>query len=151
MARTPNREHGDLIIESMQIEPTSPSPQPAGSIRYINDSFLAKDALGTYDPRYGNLPEAEHEQLDSLTHNLAENTYEEVTRVNNRLESVVIWESSARTRRIRDTVITRDANQMIQSYVVHQYDAQGAVRQTLTHTISRDATRRVINVTTVRS
>lgn len=90
------------------------------------------------------ISEFEHERLDTLTHWLAEDAYEEIIRDPSPCKpghlapvtSIVVWSSPAKTLKIRETLLIRTGNR-ITSMVETQYDSVGAVKYTLTSTVSR--------------
>lgn len=97
------------------------------------------------------ISEATHEALDTLVHNLAETMWTEVVRSSGRVTDVIVWETSAKLKKVRETSITRLSGQ-VSTIVVKQYDAAGVVvaNQTLTHTITRSSGQ-VASIDTVQS
>jgi hypothetical protein len=84
----------------------------------------------------GGITEDDHENFDTLVHEIAETSYEEITRTSGRVTSVIIWETSAKLKKVRETTITRAAGQ-VSVVIEEQYDAAGALKKTLTGTITR--------------
>lgn len=111
----------------------------AGEARYHDNRWSMFDGSGEFDPRSGSgITEPEHEALDTLVHDIAEDCSTEITRVSGRVSVVTVWTDSSKTTRIRETTITRTAGRVSQVVTV-QYDVAGAVitGQTLTETITR--------------
>jgi hypothetical protein len=152
MPRTPNREHGELIVDSIVFkEPTPETPPPSpGALRFEGGKFSFQDTTGSYDPRFSPVDEEGHATLATLTHALAQNAYTEVTRVQGFLQSIVVWESAARLRKIRETIVTRASNKVTQ-VVTTQYNAAGAVRETLTCAVTRGVSARISTVTSTHT
>jgi hypothetical protein len=89
------------------------------------------------DPRVVNaISTATHETLNTLVHNLAETSYEEITRTSGLITSVIVWQSAAKLLKVRETTITR-AGGLVATVVDQQYDDSGVLVQTLTQTITR--------------
>lgn len=86
----------------------------------------------------GGISEATHENLDTLTHRIAETSYLEVTRSSGQVTSVIVWETAAKLKKIRETTITRSGGQ-VSTFVEKHYDASGALitGQTITNTVTR--------------
>lgn len=90
-----------------------------------------------------------HETIDSLVHALAETSYAEVTRTSGQVSAFTVWTDAGKTTKVRESLVTRSAGQA--SVVVeNQYNAAGALVQTLTHTITRSAGR-VASIATVET
>ena len=121
----------------------SSSGQPAeeGLVRYVNNDivgYINGVVVSLTASAGGGITPAQHEVLDTLVHEIAENAYLEVIRSGNQVTDVVIWTNSGKTTKIRETNITR-ANGQVSQIVHKQYDAAGViiVGQTLTGTVSR--------------
>ncbi len=152
MPRTPNREQGQLVVDSILLEsPTQDyGPQRPGELRMVDGRAIFKDTLGDFDVRYGTLPADQHEALDTLTHLIAEPNYIEVTRVDERITAVTVWTSAQKTRKIRESTVGR-TNGLLSQLVTTHYDAQGAPLSTLTRTVTRNASNRIAGITTTKS
>jgi hypothetical protein len=138
MPRTPNREPGELVVEAIRLDPAA-SAGGAGTIRYVDGKLLGGDSNGAYDIRYGQINEAAHEALHTLTHQIARNCYTEVTRVQGRLQSIVIWETAARLKKIRETIVTRTDNK-VTTVVINQYNSAGTLLKKITQSVTRSPT-----------
>lgn len=100
------------------------------------------------------LDEDAHEVLDTLTHDIVEDSYEEVSRDPSLLiETVTTWTDNTKTTKIREELITRNAQRLITQIVRIQYDGLGVEKYRLTETISRTGTLRprVESITRVRT
>ena len=122
------------------------STAPADGINVI----LPGTGLGRWIiTSFGGLTPTQHEYLDTLTHEVVENSFVDLTRVAGQVTQVTVWTSPAKLLKIRDTVITRTAGQVSQ-VVERQYDGSGALLYTLTHSITRSSGT-VTSVTTTRT
>lgn len=74
---------------------------------------------------------------DSLAHNIAENSYSVVERVNNRIDAMRTYTDNSETTKIRETELSRSGNYVSQ-IVKKQYDETGTLLNTLTLDISRN-------------
>lgn len=77
-----------------------------------------------------------HAPLDNLVHDIAENSYFELTRSGGQVTTATYWTDSGKTTKIRETTITRTSGQVSQ-IVIDQYDPAGVICETLTGTITR--------------
>lgn len=80
----------------------------------------------------GLTPEA-HRVLDQLVHEIDESCYVEYAYSANKISTIDIWTSSAKTLKIRDFAYTYTGN-LISTETVQQYDGTGSVVETLTTT-----------------
>lgn len=151
MGTQPDRHPGPAIEEELILEADPSDPTTAGAVRFNGSTFRLRDSVGVFDPRTGGsgITEEQHELIDSLVHDLAETSYTEVTRTSGRVSSVITWVDVSKTKKVRETEITR-ASGRASVVVEKQYDAAGALKQTLTHTITRAGVR-VASVATVES
>lgn len=86
----------------------------------------------------GGITEGEHEDLDTLVHEIAETCYMELTRSSGKVVNITYWTDSGKTTKVRETVITRSAGKVSQ-VVETQFDAAGTAitGQTITLDITR--------------
>lgn len=134
MPRTPDRIEAFLVFND-----TAADPAGVGEITRNGTDFKMRDGLGVFNPRGGGgISEAQHELIDSLVHELAETMYTEITRSGGQVSDVVTWQTAAKLLRVRDVTITRSGGQ-VSVVVERQYNAAGALVQTLTHTITRSS------------
>jgi len=94
-------------------------------------TFRVADGSGASDA----LSRGAHEALDSLVHELAETSYEEVTRLGGLVTDVIVWTDSGKTIKVREMNLTR-ASGRVSVIVRKQYNA-GVLVQTMTSTITR--------------
>lgn len=94
----------------------------------------------------GGISENSHKNLDTLTHNISENSYVQLVRTSGKVTSIVIWDSSAMTLKIREFIITRTSGK-VASVVAKQYDNSGNIVETLTQVISRDSSGKTSSIT----
>ena len=91
---------------------------------------------------------AEHENIDSLVHNISEDTYAEIIRNANNDVTQVNQYQFVSGPLVRRTDITRDASGNVTTTVERQYDGSGTLVQSLTTTLTRDANGQVTSITT---
>lgn len=77
------------------------------------------------------ISEYQHDNLDDLVHNLAENYYEEIIRSGSRVTAVIDWTSSLRVLKIRESQYTYSGTKVVQEVNI-QYDVSGSEVQRLT-------------------
>jgi len=68
----------------------------------------------------------QHRPLDQLVHLIAEDSYEEILYTGSRVDSITVWETSAKIKKIREELFTYTGNKVTQ-VVTKQYDGAGAV------------------------
>lgn len=79
----------------------------------------------------------EHELIDSLVHNLSEDTYQEILRDGaGRVSAVNIYTSPGGIL-VRSTAVARNSNGQVNQTVDKQYDGSGALIQQLTTDVTR--------------
>ena len=86
-----------------------------------------------------------HELFNTLTHNISENCYLAINRTQNKLSSVIFWNAPTMDFKIREFLINR-TNSKVSQIVAKQYDDVGVLLITLTKTLNRDSSGRVISV-----
>lgn len=99
----------------------------------------------------GGITEPQHQNLDTLVHNLAENSYSEVLYdAQLKVTDHIIWTSSAKTTKIRECNLTYDPNGLVTQVVSIQYDVSGIEVHRVTKTISYvSGTSRVSSISSV--
>ncbi len=122
-----------------------------GGITNISQNSDLTYISGGFPAVSGFMSGVDHENLDTLVHNIAEDSYLEVTRVSGQISTVIVWDSAAKIKKIREISVSRTANQ-VSSFVEKQYDAAGSVvvGQTLTSTVVRSSGQ-VANIITVET
>lgn len=140
MGRTPDRFPGEREDEGILLEDAGTDPVVLGGIRRVGTDLKGRDGAGVFNLR--GISEAQHEDLDTLVHDLAETSYAEVTRVTGQVSNVTTWTTSGKTTKIREVAVTRSAGQ-VATIVRKHYDASGTLiaGQTLTGTVTRLAGR----------
>lgn len=81
----------------------------------------------------GGITEAQHEDLDTLVHNLSEDMFEEFIYTGARVDDIIVWTNSGKTTKIRETNFSYTANK-VTTEVIKQYDSGGILKVTLTGT-----------------
>ena len=92
----------------------------------------------------------DHEALDTLTHALAENAFEEYLYTGKDLTSVIVWTNNTKVAKIRETTLSYTGKDLT-GVVIEQYAADGStVLTTLTKTLAYTG-KDLSSVTVVRS
>jgi len=138
---TPDRNAGQLIEDdSIQLRDRVSATGQTGTIYRKGDDLYIHDSVGELNLRTGGsgITEGQHEALDTLVHEVAEDAYLEVVRSGGKVVDMIYWTDSGKTVKIRETNITRSAGKVSQIVRKH-YDGAGVIitGQTLTGTVSR--------------
>lgn len=83
--------------------------------------FLILEGSPPFDVKDG-----DHRGLDQLVHGIAENSFEEYTYAGNKITDIIVWETVAKSKRIRDHVFSYTGNK-ITTIVTRQYDGLGVI------------------------
>ncbi len=97
----------------------------------------------------GGITEPQHEALDTLAHDLVEDSFQDHTYVGGRLTNTTIWTDSGMTTKIREYQLTYTGSR-VTTYVEIQYDGAGVELYRLTDTITYSGNR-VDTIATVRT
>jgi hypothetical protein len=125
MPRTPDRFPGTREDEALIIEDTTTQPAVLGEFRHDAGSLYAKDSVGVFNLRSGSgITEPQHEDLNTLTHWIAENAFHELTRTGNKVTNYTIWTDSGKTTKVREVVLAFTGNLLNQADII-QYDGAG--------------------------
>jgi len=126
---------------------------------FLDTSFLTssgpygvvlRDEFGNVD--FAGLTEAEHEDLDTLVHHIAEDSFTEVTYdVFARVTDIIIWATPSKLLKIRETNVTYiGLSRRILTHTAIQYDGAG-VELARVETTYTYAGFRLLSGTTVRT
>lgn len=138
MGRTPDRRPGPLIEEKIILQDDGYTADNPGEAVYKDGAFSMRDSVGAFDPRSGSgLSETQHENLDTLVHELAKDRYEEITRSGGVVTNHIVYTDSGKTTKIRETNITRSAGKVSEIEII-QYES-GSEKYTLTGTVARSS------------
>ena len=133
---TPDRQPGPEKVEKLQFEDEGQTAAAQGELTYLfgPGRFSQRDAAGEYDPRPDG---ATHRAADQLVHAIAESSFEEYTYTGNRVDAIIVWETAAKLKKIRETLFTYAGNK-VATITTKQYDAAGALitGETMTETLS---------------
>lgn len=94
-----------------------------------------------------------NETLDTLVHNIAEDSFDEVTYggvCGERIDRITTWTDAGMTLRIRECLLTYDAGGRIDAVTTTQYGSTGSVVYTMTETFGYAApapNRQIVNIT----
>jgi hypothetical protein len=98
------------------------------------------------------LNELSHLEQPTLAHGLLRGSFKETTRnPDGTLQKLTIWASEAKLLKVRETTFTRAGNGSIATVTKVQYDATGAVVETLFTSLTRDGMNRISTATVVHS
>lgn len=137
MPVTPDRYPGIREEEEVKLnEQTSATPSSSGGMIYTDGTFKFRDSTGDFDPRL--IDEDQHEALDTLTHNIAEDSYDEIIRTAGKVTSITTWDSISKTKMIRKEEITRSGGD-VTDIVIRQYDDAGSEDYRIEESLTRTA------------
>lgn len=141
MGKTPDRFPGTREEDEVQLVPGATSPSVNGAFSYktgVGFEFFEEGSIKTL---FGTgITEGTHEVLDTLTHNLSEDSYEEVVYTSGKVSSVINWTDSGKTTKIREVVLTRTSGKVSQVDLI-QYDVSGSEKVRRTGVITRTSGR----------
>lgn len=93
-----------------------------------------------------------HESLRTLAHEIVETSYDEITRdAANKVATIVTWSSPAKVQKIREVILTRDTQRRVAAIETRQYDIYGSLTSTLTETLVRGPSGKVVDISRVRT
>jgi hypothetical protein len=112
------------------------SDEAAGIRASATGTLEKKESGGVWEPfTGGGLTPAQHEDLDTLVHEIAEDCYTEYTYSGNKISNIDIYTDVTKTTKIRDFAYTYTGNR-VQTETVRQYNAAGTVTKTMAYTYS---------------
>lgn len=115
----------------------------------------ALTALAEQDLRFESFPALTpdtHETLRSLAHEIVETSYDEITRDNaSKVSSIITWSSPAKVQKVREVLLTRDTQRRVAVIQTRQYDIYGTHTSTLTETLVRGPSGKVVDISRVRT
>lgn len=109
-------------------------------------NWYSAPSVNLHNFNANNLSEVDHNSLNTLTHDISENCYINITRDLNRISTITIWDSSLQILKIREFNITR-TNDKVSQITVTQYNDAGAPLITLTKTINRNIQNKITSIT----
>jgi hypothetical protein len=139
MAKTPDRFPGRLIedVEIFFDTPADSAPSGPGVLTYdpTAQAFRLQDGVGVFNPH--DLNQTQHEDLRSLTHNLAVSHEQVLTMSSDGIITAVAAQEIGGGNGIRDyDSVTFNADGLLTGCRIRQRNAAGTVTQTLTASIS---------------
>ena len=154
MARTPDRRPGKLFEEEILLDDRTGDGDPIDerAIRYLNGDFRMRDSLGVFNPRDGGgISEATHEDLDTLTHGLAEDSFDVVSYSGVRVTNITTFTDNTQTVKVRERDYTYTGIRVTQVDTI-QYDGAGTELYRIRETISyvNPFGNRIASITRVR-
>lgn len=112
-------------------------PGTEREIRYSDGYFYAKDAYGTFNLRSGGgISEAEHEELDTLTHDIVEDSYDEATYAGKKIINLTVYTDVSKTTKVREEQVSYDFFGRINQAITIQYDSGGSESYRVTENIT---------------
>lgn len=94
------------------------------------------------------ITEAQHRDLDTLTHEVDESSYDEVIYAGNDVTQYIVWTSASKTLKIREDLLSYSGGKVSQ-IVSKQYDGSGVLKGQITETYTY-STGRIASVTRTR-
>lgn len=139
MAKTPDRFPGRLIedVEIFFDTPADTAPSGPGALTYdpTTQAFLLQDGVGVFNPH--DLNQTQHEDLRSLTHNLAVSHEQVLTMSSDGIITAVAAQEIGGGNGIIDyDSVTFNSDGLLTGCRIRQRDAAGTVTQTLTASVS---------------
>jgi hypothetical protein len=96
--------------------------------------------------------EVSHDTRHTLAHGSLFTGYLELSRdVNGRLSSVILWTSSGKTQKIRETSLSRDVSGVLTSVTKKQYDASGTLVETMSLALTMNTSGQLTSLAVVKS
>jgi hypothetical protein len=146
MPQTPHDFGGPLQEDEVQFrDQYGTLPSQEGGMLYSDGYFYAEDSYGVFNLRQGaaaggGITELEHEDLDTLVHNISEDSYDVITYSGSRITNITTFTDSSQTTRIRDCDVAYQPTSIrISQVTTRQYDAAGVLKETETEDVGYDA------------
>jgi hypothetical protein len=141
MGKTPDRFPGTREEDEVQLVPGATSPSTNGAFSYKTGVGFEFYEEGSIKTLFGTgITEGSHENLDTLVHNLSEDSYEEVVYSSGKVSNVINWTDSGKTTKIREVALTRTSGKVSQIDLI-QYDVSGSEKVRMTGVITRTSGR----------
>jgi hypothetical protein len=133
LPKTPDRKPGESLEEGTVYDnrPSGQDPTEDGGVRYVDGDFLFRDQFGVFNPR----STSNHDDLDTLVHNISEDSFDQVTRVGPRVTNITTWTDSGMTLKIREQQFSYTGPRLTQVVTI-QYDGAGLEVMRLTEDIT---------------
>ena len=114
-----------------------------GWIVYDGLSYKLKDESGVFDVRYGSINISEHRDLNTLTHEISETSYDDITygggTSGTKVSKVVTYKTSSKLHKIRQAEFTYLSDDLVMT-VETQYDNNDIVTERVTESYSYSGT-----------
>lgn len=117
------------------------------NLKFVDSSNPTPHTLS--DLLAGGMSEETHRQLDQLTHEVDESSYDEITRVSGKVTGITVWTNSSKELKIREYLVSRTGGKVSQ-LVTKQYDGTGTLKETLTEDFTRTSGK-VTSITRTRA
>jgi len=139
MPRTPDRQDGVRYEEGILFDVDSISPGENGELRYVSGQGFRFFEEGVEVGLSGQgMSEAQHRALDTLIHDIAEDSYEEITYSGKDVTNITVWTDAGKTLRIREEQISYSQGRVSQVVTI-QYDSGGLIEEQITETLTYTA------------
>ena len=147
---TPDRFPGIRYDEAIKFINNTDATEE-GEILYDGSSFVMHDSSGPFNPRSGSggIDEQQHRDLDTLTHELDESSYDEITYTNRKISNITTWDSSSKNVKVREYQLTYSGRKLTKAVMI-QYDPSGSIKEKITEEYSYYG-RRIVSVTRTRN
>lgn len=134
----------------MKLDEGSIHPTANGEVRYVAGLGWRFYEEGSEIGLAGSgITEPQHEALDTLTHEITETSYDEVTYSGGNPTSYIVWETAAKLKKVREETYSYVSGKVSQA-VTKQYDGTGTLKATLTEDYTY-AGSKVTSITRTRS
>ncbi len=138
----------DVYFENLTSEG---DPTEEGQTRRVNDDLVVfiDGQVKSLTASSSGITETQHEDLDTLVHELSESFYEEHAYSIGNLTNITVWTDATKTTKVRETQYTYSGWHITQEVVI-QYNASGVEVQRMTYTYAYSGWR-VISITAVET
>lgn len=148
MPRTPDEFPGERIDESVLFISGTFVPAQNGEMAYVSGSGFKFYEEGVVKS-LGGLSIFEHENLNSLAHDPALNSFDDILYDNVGLLTMSIWTDSTRTQLLQHYNVVRLPNRLVQSVTSSAYFS-GSLNARLIETVTYDSRKRITSITRSR-
>jgi len=143
MGKTPDRFPGPREEDEIQLSPGTISPTINGEFLYKTDSGF--EFYNEGEVKQLGLSEVEHHTIDSIVHNVAEDSYTEIVYVSGKISSETVYVDDTKAVKIRETSITYDGTKISQTVTI-QYDGTGSPEETYTEDYTYNTSDQIVLV-----
>jgi len=144
MPRTPDYFPGEREEEAILLLSGSDYPAKNGESTYVSGSGFRFFEEGIV--KQLGIDEPTHEALNTLAHDIAFTSYDEVSYNNYGMTHLDVWTNSGKTNLLQDFVITYGVSRLITVLTSSAYDVTGSLKSQIIEVPIYDDKRRIINI-----